>query len=114
MRILRYRYIFASNKWCCYLDLSIKKYLEMRGHEVFIVAPVKPEGEEKILLVPGIPFPLEKQHKVVFANHIKIIEFALENKIEIIHSHDPMALGMRALKVQKDLKLPHVHTYHTL
>lgn len=91
-----------------------KKYLEMRGHEVFIVAPVKPEGEEKILLVPGIPFLLEKQHKVVFANHIKIIEFALENKIEIIHSHDPMALGMRALKVQKDLKLPHVHTYHTL
>jgi 1,2-diacylglycerol 3-alpha-glucosyltransferase len=91
-----------------------KKYLEMRGHEVFIVAPVKPEGEEKILLVPGIPFLLEKQHKVVFANHIKIIEFALENKIDIIHSHDPMALGMRALKVQKDLKLPHVHTYHTL
>lgn len=91
-----------------------KKYLEMRGHEVYIVAPVKPEGEDKALVVPGIPFLLEKQHKVVFANHIKIIEFALANKIEIIHSHDPMALGMRALKVQKDLKLPHVHTYHTL
>jgi len=91
-----------------------KKYLEMRGHEVYIVAPVKPDYEDKVLVVPGIPFPMEKQHRVVFANHVKILEYALEHKVEIIHSHDPMALGMRALKVQKDLKLPHIHTYHTL
>ncbi|WP_448375184.1 glycosyltransferase family 4 protein [Fervidobacterium sp.] len=91
-----------------------KKYLEMRGHEVYVVAPVKPDEEERVLVVPGIPFLMEKQHKVVFANHVKILEYALQHKIDIIHSHDPMALGMRALKVQKDLKLPHVHTYHTL
>jgi len=91
-----------------------KKYLEMRGHEVYVVAPVKPDEEEKVLVVPGIPFLMEKQHKVVFANHVKILEYALQHKIDIIHSHDPMALGMRALKVQKDLKLPHIHTYHTL
>ncbi|MGC9796033.1 glycosyltransferase family 4 protein [Fervidobacterium riparium] len=91
-----------------------KKYLEMRGHQVYIVAPVAPDGDKSVLVVPGMPFLLEKQHRVVFANHIKILEFALEHKIDVIHSHDPLALGIRALKVQKDLKLPHVHTYHTL
>ncbi|MFN4199970.1 MAG: glycosyltransferase family 4 protein [Fervidobacterium gondwanense] len=91
-----------------------KKYLEMRGHQVYIVAPVAPEDDKSVLVVPGMPFLLEKQHRVVFANHIKILEFALEHKIDVLHSHDPLALGIRALKVQKDLKLPHVHTYHTL
>ncbi|MFN6991826.1 MAG: glycosyltransferase [Fervidobacterium sp.] len=91
-----------------------KKYLEMRGHEVFIIAPVAPENDEKILVVPGVPFLLEKQHRVVFANHLKMVEFAEKNSIDIIHSHDPLALGIRALKIQRVLKLPHVHTYHTL
>ncbi|MCX7653578.1 MAG: glycosyltransferase family 4 protein [Fervidobacterium sp.] len=91
-----------------------KKYLELRGHEVYIVAPVAPDDEKHVLVVPGVKFLLEKQHKIVFANHLKIMEFAKENKIEIIHSHDPLALGIRALKVQKELKIPHVHTYHTL
>ncbi|HOV53478.1 MAG TPA: glycosyltransferase family 4 protein [Fervidobacterium sp.] len=91
-----------------------KKYLEMRGHKVYIVAPVRPDDDENILVVPGVPFPMEKQHKVVFANALKILEFAQKNGIEIVHSHDPMALGIRALKLQKDMKIPHVHTYHTL
>lgn len=91
-----------------------KKYLEMRGHEVYIVAPVAPEGEERVIVVPGVPFLLEKQHRIVFANHLKIMEFAKSNGIEVVHSHDPLALGIRALKVQKDLRIPHVHTYHTL
>lgn len=91
-----------------------KKYLEMRGHKVYIVAPVKPENDENVLVLPGVTFPMEKQHKVVFANALKILEFAQENSIEIVHSHDPMALGVRALKLQKDMKIPHIHTYHTL
>lgn len=91
-----------------------KKYLEMKGHEVFIIAPVAPENDEKILTVPGVPFLLEKQHRVVFANHLKMVEFAQKNEIDVVHSHDPFALGIRALKIQKVLKLPHVHTYHTL
>ncbi|ODN31098.1 glycosyltransferase family 4 protein [Fervidobacterium thailandense] len=91
-----------------------KKYLEMRGHRVYIVAPVKPDDDPDVLTVPGITFPFEKQHKVVFANHLKILEFAQEKGIELIHSHDPLALGIRALKVQREMRLPHVHTYHTL
>lgn len=91
-----------------------KKYLELRGHNVYVVAPVKPEWDDRVLVVPGVSFPFEKQHKIVFANHLKIIDFAKANGVELIHSHDPLALGIRALKVQKDLKLPHVHTYHTL
>ncbi|MGC8819834.1 MAG: glycosyltransferase family 4 protein [Fervidobacterium sp.] len=91
-----------------------KKYLEMRGHEVFVVAPVSPNDDEKVLVLRGLTFPLEKQHKIVFANHIRILEFVKKNEVEIIHSHDPFALGIRALKIQRDVKIPHVHTYHTL
>ncbi len=91
-----------------------KKYLEVRGHDVYVVAPVKPDDDSKVLKLPGITFLMEKQHKIVFAQHLKIIEFAEKNGIEIVHSHDPLALGIRALKVQKALGIPHVHTYHTL
>ncbi len=91
-----------------------KKYLEMRGDSVYVVAPVKPDEDPTVLKLAGITFPMEKQHKLVFAQHLKIIEFAEKNGIELVHSHDPLALGIRALKVQKALGIPHIHTYHTL
>jgi len=34
-----------------------KKYLEMKGHKVYIVAPVKPDNDPDVLTIPGITFP---------------------------------------------------------
>jgi len=91
-----------------------RKYLEKRGHEVYIVAPVGPDDDECVLKVKGITWPTEKQHKIAIAFSGKLRNFVKERKIEILHSHDPFVLGFRALKMQKEFSLPHVHTYHTL
>lgn len=91
-----------------------RKYLEKRGHEVYIVAPVGPDDDECVLKVKGVTWPTEKQHKIAIAFSGKLRNFVKERKIEILHSHDPFVLGFRALKMQKEFSLPHVHTYHTL
>ncbi|AEH50971.1 glycosyltransferase family 4 protein [Pseudothermotoga thermarum] len=92
-----------------------KKYLEKLGHEVYVVTPFGAKTDEKVLIIGGKSFPWEKNHFVPSSGRLlPIINFLKQNKIEVIHSHAPFALGFRALAVQKYLGLPHVHTYHTL
>ena len=33
--------------------------------------------------------------------------------VELIHSHDPGTMGLKAIPISRYLKIPHVHTYHT-
>ncbi len=92
-----------------------KKYLEKLGHEVYVVTPFGPKSDKTVLTIGGTTFPWEKNHVIPSSGRIlPIINFLKQNKVEVIHSHAPFALGFRALAVQKYLGLPHVHTYHTL
>jgi len=92
----------------------MKRELEKMGHKVVIVAPVSPENDPSVLVVPGIPFLFEKQYRIAIPNILDILDFLEEHQIEIIHSHDPFSIGFRALKASEILDVPHVHTYHTL
>lgn len=91
-----------------------RKALEKLGHEVYIVSPVGPSFDKKVLVLGGVTFMSEKQHIIAKSGLLPITEFVKKNKVEVIHSHAPFALGFRALVVQNRLKIPHVHTYHTL
>lgn len=91
-----------------------RRELERLGHEVYVVAPVSPPGDDKVLVVPGVTFAFEKQHRIALPNLLTIVEFLEENRVELIHSHDPFSLGFRAMRAAKLMGLPHVHTYHTL
>jgi glycosyltransferase involved in cell wall biosynthesis len=91
-----------------------KKKLTERGHRVFVVAPSAPENEKDVLVVKSIPFPSERQHRISIASTRKILDFVRKEEIQVVHSHSPFFMGFKALKVQEELKLPHVHTYHTL
>ncbi len=92
-----------------------KKYLERLDHEVYVVTPFGPKSDKTVLEIGGTIFPWEKNHVIPSSGRIlPIIEFLKKNRVEVIHSHAPFALGFRALAVQKHLCLPHVHTYHTL
>jgi len=88
--------------------------LERMGHEVYVVAPVAPPGDDKVLVVPGFTFAFEKQHRIALPNLLEIVEFLEYHRVDLIHSHDPFSLGFRAIRAAKVLGLPHVHTYHTL
>jgi len=91
-----------------------RKYLEKRGHDVYIIAPVSPENDDKVLLIDGITFPMEKQHKLPIPDNRLINNLILEIDPDVIHSHAPFTLGIAALRTQKKFGIPHVHTYHTL
>lgn len=91
-----------------------RKYLERRGHDVYIITPVSPENDEKVLLVNGIRFFGEKQHKIPIPDNKLIKDFILKIQPDVIHSHAPFTLGIAAIRVQKRFGIPHVHTYHTL
>jgi len=91
-----------------------RKYLEKRGHDVYIIAPVSPENDEKVLLVNGIRFFAEKQHKIPIPDNRLINDFILEIQPDVIHSHAPFTMGIAAIRAQKKFGIPHVHTYHTL
>jgi glycosyltransferase involved in cell wall biosynthesis len=91
-----------------------RKYLEHRGHDVYVIAPVAPESDDRVLLIDGITFPTERQHKLPIPSNRMINDFIYEIKPDVIHSHAPFTLGFAALRVQKKFGIPHVHTYHTL
>jgi 1,2-diacylglycerol 3-alpha-glucosyltransferase len=91
-----------------------KRALQERGHQVYVVTTVGNNSDE-ILVLKSTQFKYESNHVIpVSGRLLPVLDFVRGGKVEVIHSHAPFALGLRALATQKYLKIPHVHTYHTL
>lgn len=91
-----------------------KKALEERGHKVYVVTTVG-DNTEDIFVLKSSQFKYESNHVIPLGGRLlPVFDFVRSKGVEVIHSHAPFALGLRALATQKYLKLPHVHTYHTL
>ncbi len=99
-----------------------KNELEKFGHEVFVFAPKdktlsakeeKQLGKNNIFYFKSVKYPLAPEHQMAysFSGHLKKFK---DLKFDIIHSHTPFTLGMLALFLAKQYKIPMVHTYHTL
>jgi len=91
-----------------------KRALEERGHQVYVVTTVGQTNDE-IFVLKSSQFKYESNHVIPTSGRLlPVLDFVRRKRVEIIHSHAPFALGLRALATQKYLKIPHVHTYHTL
>lgn len=87
-----------------------KRALEERGHQVYVVTTVGNNSDE-ILVLKSTQFKYESNHVIpVSGRLLPVLDFVRGGKVEVIHSHAPFALGLRALATQKYLKIPHVHT----
>ncbi len=98
---------------------SIKLFaeaLERRGHEVYIFAPTprQPTDTERIVRIPSIPFALQPEMRLASIYSQNAYRLARRADLDIIHSHDPFAIGLFGLAVAKRSRIPYVHTYHTL
>jgi len=98
---------------------SIKLFteaLERLGHEVYIFAPTprQPTDGPRIVRIPSVPFVFQPEMRLasIYSQHA----YSLVRKadLDIVHSHDPFAIGLFGLAVAKRFRLPYVHTYHTL
>jgi 1,2-diacylglycerol 3-alpha-glucosyltransferase len=90
--------------------------LERLGHEVYIFAPTprQPGDGPRIVRIPSVPFAFQPEMRLASIYSAQAYRLARQAKLDVIHSHDPFAIGLFGLAVAKRFRLPYVHTYHTL
>lgn len=94
-----------------------KKQLESMGHDVYVLTPHVPgyKDEDKNI----IRF---RSAKAFFHPELRFPTFigprglkkVYDLKLDIAHSHSPLSLGLMAEFITSILRIPHVHTYHTI
>lgn len=96
---------------------NLKSGLEARGHKVWIVAP-KIRGyhdtDPQIIRMPSFQFPGVSEHRLSFVNYRKVNrKWIRKNKIDLLHSQTAGPLGIMAVIIARQAKIPHVHHYQT-
>ncbi len=91
--------------------------LTRRGHDVYVFAPDfsgTQTSEGNVIRYPstGYPFKAIKEFQLT-KGFGSIIQKMRKLEIDLIHSHDPGSMGLKAVPISRYLKIPHIHTYHT-
>lgn len=98
---------------------SIKLFaeaLERQGHEVYIFAPTPRQSTDtaRVVRIPSVPFAFQPEMRLASLYSQHAYQLVRRANLDIVHSHDPFAVGLFGLAVAKRFRLPYVHTYHTL
>ncbi len=95
----------------------LKNELEKRGHNVYVfttTTPGAPEHEHNVFRVPSIPFIFITERRVGLFYQPKLAHIIKRLNLDIIHTHTEFSLGIFGRIMARELKLPVVHTYHTI
>ena len=95
----------------------LKEDLERQGHKVIIFTTTDPkvtEPEENIVRLGSIPFFAFKDRRVAIQGLGKAYRIAKENELDIIHTQTEFSLGLAGKLIAAMLKIPTIHTYHTM
>lgn len=93
-----------------------KRALEERGHHVYVFAP-NPEHHEDgdgTVRFRSVPFALQPEMRLAAPVSLEALRLLDSVDLDIVHSHDPFAIGLFGLQVARRHRIPYVHTYHTL
>jgi len=96
---------------------TLKNELEKQGHEVYIFTTTDPDAEEfekDIVRMPSVPFVSFKDRRIVVRGIWFAYQVAKELELEIIHTHTEFGAGFLGKMVANRLRIPVVHTYHTM
>jgi 1,2-diacylglycerol 3-alpha-glucosyltransferase len=93
-----------------------KHALEERGHDVFVFAPTPdtPEDADDTVRFRSMPFVFQPEMRVAAPVSLEALRLLDEVELDVVHAHDPFAIGLFGLQVARRHKIPYVHTYHTL
>lgn len=93
-----------------------KTALEARGHEVFVFAPTPetPEDADDTVRFRSLPFVFQPEMRMAAPVSLEALRLLDEVDLDVVHAHDPFAIGLFGLRVARRHKIPYVHTYHTL
>lgn len=94
----------------------LKDELIKRGHQVIIFTTTDPQarGEEGIVRLPSVPFVSFEDRRVAYGGFDRCLKIAREYELDIVHTHTEFSLGLAGRFVASRLKIPTVHTYHTM
>jgi 1,2-diacylglycerol 3-alpha-glucosyltransferase len=90
--------------------------LERQGHAVYIFAPTPRQAVDgpHIVRIPSVPFAFQPEMRLASLYSAHADRLVRRANLDVVHSHDPFAIGLYGLAVAKRYRLPYVHTYHTL
>ena len=94
----------------------LRDELVRQGHNVIIFTTTDPAAKPEIGVVrlPSIPFVNYDDRRIAYSGFDRCLKIARQNDIEIIHTHTEFSLGMAGKYVASRMKIPNVHTYHTM
>ncbi|KRN04390.1 glycosyltransferase family 4 protein [Holzapfeliella floricola] len=98
---------------------TLKNSLENLGHSVFIFTTTDPkisqeEFEPNIFRFGSLPFVSFTDRRVVYRGLFHATEIAKELNLDIVHTQTEFSMGWIGKYVAKSLKIPVIHTYHTM
>lgn len=98
---------------------TLKDALEKQGHNVFIFTTTDPHikkgtVEPNIFRFSSIPFVSFTERRIAFRGFFEAVKVAKEVKLDVVHTQTEFALGMIGKYVAHQLKIPAIHTYHTM
>lgn len=95
--------------------LMLKENLESRGHKVYVFTTTDPKAdneEKNVFRVPSIPFVSARRVGMFYNPRMaKIIK---KLGLNLIHTHTEFSLGIFGRSMARELKIPFIHTYHTI
>jgi 1,2-diacylglycerol 3-alpha-glucosyltransferase len=95
--------------------LMLSNHLRAKGHEVYVFTttdPDAPQGEEHVYRLPSMPFLAERRMGVMY--HPRLARLLKRLDLDLVHTHSEFAIGMFGRYMAKSLRLPVIHTMHTI
>lgn len=101
----------------------LARQLEAQGHNVYIFTTTDPKvkrsqyghGREKnIYRFSSIPYTGFKDRRIAFRGFFEGIDIAKTLRLDLVHTQTEFSLGLMGKIIARELKIPIVHTYHTM
>lgn len=95
----------------------LKNELEKLGHNVYVfttTTPGAPEIEHNVFRVHSLPCILITERRVGLFYQHSLASVIKKLNLDVIHTNTEFSLGIFGRIMAKELKLPIVHTYHTI
>ncbi len=99
---------------------TLREVLMARGHQVYIFTTTDPQADpvldrqEQIYRFPSIPFVSFPERRVTVIGWVKVLLIAKRLQLDVIHTQTEFSLGVMGHLVARELKIPCLHTYHTM
>lgn len=98
---------------------TLREQLESLGNNVYIFTTTDPKVdknvfERNVFRFASLPFISFTDRRIAVRGLFQAYEIAKELNLDIVHTQTEFSMGMIGKFVAKNLKVPCVHTYHTM